>query len=127
MNTRTLFIVLGAALLLSSCREQAPAEINDIEKWQAVWIGAPWEGDSYVLEAEHPTPEFRQDITIKSKVRKATVYVCGLGLFEMTINGKRVGEDYYVPNETMYGTREPGYKYGSIKVDDHTFKNYRVM
>ena len=123
MNIRAL--ILAALLLIPACKSET-TDIPDIQNWQAEWIGAPWEGESFVPEAEHPTPEFRKCVKLESGVKEARVYICGLGLFEMFINGQRVGEDYYVPNETMYGTREEGYTY-NIKVDDHSFKNYRVM
>ena len=118
-------LILASLLLITACKSESPV-IPDIKEWQAEWIGSPWEGESFVPEAEHPTPEFRKCVRLESGVRKAHAYICGLGLFEMYINGKRVGEDYYVPNETMYGHREEGYKY-NIKVDDRNFKNFRVM
>lgn len=117
--------LLAFMLLLAACGHPA-SEIPDITSWQAEWIGAPWEGESFIPEAEHPTPEFRKTLELKSGVRQAVAYICGLGMFEMNINGERVGEDYYVPNETMYGLREEGYEY-AIKVDERTFKNFRVM
>ena len=116
------------ALLLTTviaCKTVTPA-IPDIVDWQAEWIGAPWEGESFDPEAEHPAPEFFKTISLASKPQCATMYICGLGMFEAAVNGSRVGQDYYVPGETMYGTREPGYDY-TIKVDDSTFKNFRVM
>ena len=121
---KNVFAIL-LVILSVSCR-QAITEIPDQENWQAEWIGAPWEGESFVPDAEHPTPEFRKCIRLDKGVKEAYAYICGLGLFEMYINGKRVGEDYYVPNETMYGVREDGYTY-NIKVDEHKFKNFRVM
>lgn len=118
-------LVLLISSALCACSTQTPP-IPDIAEWQAEWIGAPWEGESFVPEADHPAPEFAKTITFDSRPKSATMYICGLGMFEAAINGKRVGEDYYVPNETMYGIREPGYTYG-IKVDESTFKNFRVM
>ena len=124
---KIVFIAAAQLAVLSACGTANPEDqVRDIENWQAEWIGAPWEGESFVPEAEHPTPEFRKIIEAPKGIRKATAYICGLGMFEMYINGKRVGEDFYSPNETMYGIREEGYKYG-IKVDEHSFKNFRVM
>ncbi len=118
--------MLLCPLLLIACTGEIN-EIKDIESWQAEWIGAPWQGEFFDNNADlHPTPEFRKEFEVDARLEQATVYVCGLGMFEMKINGKRVGEDYYVPNETMYGVRESGHNYG-IKVDDRNFKNYRVM
>ena len=119
-------ILIIASLLLATACTAGNSDVQDIKEWQAEWIGAPWEGESFIPEAEHPTPEFRKVITLGTGVKEARAYICGLGMFEMHINGQRVGEDYYVPNETMYGNREEGYNY-NIKVDDHNFKNFRVM
>ena len=118
-------LILASLLLIPACKNEK-AEIPDISGWQAEWIGAPWEGESFLPEAEHPTPEFRKCIDLESGAKEARAYICGLGMFEMYINGQRVGKDYYVPNETMYGIREEGYEY-NIKVDEHRFKNFRVM
>ena len=87
-------LILASLLLITACTNEK-ADIPDIGEWQAEWIGAPWEGESFVPEAEHPTPEFRKCITLESGVKEARAYICGLGLFEMYINGQRVGEDYY--------------------------------
>ena len=124
----TFRILFTALILLCLCMCKHDEIVpEDIAEWQAEWIGAPWEGESFADDkVHHPTPEFRKDFTLQSRVKSATAYICGLGFFEMQINGERVGEDYYAPNETTYGVREDGYKYG-IKVDDHKFKNYRVM
>lgn len=118
--------ILAIICMAASCTPSSERPVPDIGEWQAEWIGAPWEGESFIPEADHPTPEFRRTISLESGIKEARAYICGLGMFEMYINGKRVGEDYYVPNETMYGIREEGYNY-NIKVDEHTFKNFRVM
>ena len=119
---RYLLLILT---VLSAC--SAPERtVGDIAEWKAEWIGAPWEGEQYDVEAVHHTPEFRKTVNLDGPVRQATAYICGLGMFEMSINGERVGKDYYAPNETMYGTRQEGFSY-NIKVDDHDFSNYRVM
>ena len=111
---RYLLLILT---VLSAC--SAPERtVGDIAEWKAEWIGAPWEGEQYDVEAVHHTPEFRKTVNLDGPVRQATAYICGLGMFEMSINGERVGKDYYAPNETMYGTRQEGFSY-NIKVDDH--------
>ncbi len=118
-----LLLLIPALCLCTPSRNNDPSPIAE---WQAEWIGAPWEGDDFIPEAEHPTPEFAKTISLDSRPESATMYICGLGMFEAAINGERVGEDYYVPNNTMYGHRQPGYMF-NIKVTDEHFKNYRVM
>ncbi len=74
--------------------------------WQAEWIGndltAHGKGDVYHLP---PAPFFRKETEIKSKVKKARLYVTSLGIFEFEINGERVGNDYFAPGWTDYDKR----------------------
>ena len=98
------------------------------------WIGAPWEGDEFIVGAEaQPAPEFQKEIEIPSKVKKATVYVTGLGFYEFFINGQKVGDEVLSPNETSYGKRgEALYEEristsGSCALSDENFKGYRVL
>ena len=114
-----LFLLMVAAC---TAGEKQP---EGVEQWQAEWIGAPWEGESFVPEADHPAPEFRKTFSIESGVKRAVVHVCGLGMFELFLNGRRVGEDYYVPNETTYGIHEEDLS--GKGVYETRFKNYRVM
>jgi alpha-L-rhamnosidase len=42
---------------------------------------------------------------VDKKVRRATTYVCGLGLFELYLNGKKLGDDVLSPALSGYGKR----------------------
>ena len=117
-----LTLLLTAIIACTTTNQPIP----DIAEWQAEWIGAPWEGDDFIPEAEHPTPEFAKTISLTARPKHAYMYISGLGMFEAAVNGKRVGEDYYVPNVTMYSHRQPGYMF-NVKVTDESFKNFRVM
>lgn len=59
------------------------------EKWSADWIGPYREDDFH--------PELLREFCLEKDVRKAILYICGLGLFEAYINGKKTGEDYLAP------------------------------
>ena len=50
----------------------------------AVWIGAP------VKQEGSPAGYFRKEFTV-TKLKKTYVYLCGLGLYELKINGEKVG------------------------------------
>ena len=43
--------------------------------------------------------------TSSNKVRKARLYVTSRGIYEMYLNGQRVGEDYFNPGVTQYNKR----------------------
>ncbi len=72
--------------------------------WQARWIGASWQDDS-APEADNSAPIFRKEFTVGDGLVRAKAFVCGLGWFEMSINGGKVGDDYFVPGLTDYTAR----------------------
>ena len=47
----------------------------------------------------------RKDLTINKKIKHATAYVCGLGLYEFYINGEKVGDRVLDPALTEYNKR----------------------
>ncbi len=71
------------------------AKVGD-EPW-----GKPSE-DELIL----PPPSYlRKGFSVDKSVKRAMVYGSALGLYELHINGKRVGEDYFTPGWTDYPTR----------------------
>jgi alpha-L-rhamnosidase len=67
--------------------------------WVAKWIGRTTNVDA-------PTaPLLRQNFVLDSKIRQARAYVCGLGYFELYLNGKRVGDHLLDPGYTRYDRR----------------------
>ena len=52
-----------------------------------------------------PPPYLRTDFKVDKPVKRAIVYVSALGLYELRINGERVGEDYFRPGWTDYNKR----------------------
>ena len=91
------------------------------ELWQAKWIGAPWQDDNHLTmgsnEMPPAAPLFRKKFNINNDVKDVKVYVTGLGYFEFYLNGKKVGDDVLVPNQTNYDKRDNLEKYG-IPVED---------
>lgn len=74
--------------------------------WEAKWIGASWQNDADSA-ADLSAPMFRKEFQVKKGLVDAKAFVCGLGWFEMDINGAKVGDDYFVPGLTDY-TERPG-------------------
>jgi alpha-L-rhamnosidase len=104
--------------------------------WKAKWIGAPWQGEEALPKPSNPgahlpeilpppAPLFRKGFNIQKKVTGAVAFVTGLGYFELYLNGKKVGNDVLVPNQTNYGKR-PYLNKENIPVEDN-FKEYKVM
>ena len=63
------------------------------DDWQAKWIGA---------EMECPSLLLRSAFTVKSGLRRAVLAVCGLGHYELSLNGRKVSEDVLTPGWTKY-------------------------
>ena len=47
-------------------------------------------------------PVFKRTFTAKKNVKRATLYVCGLGHFNAYIDGKKVGDHFLDPGWTLY-------------------------
>ncbi|MFC0210877.1 family 78 glycoside hydrolase catalytic domain [Paenibacillus chartarius] len=68
--------------------------------WKAVWIGRKPEPGKQL----QPSPYFRKSFTITKTVRRAFVYATALGLYELRLNGERIG-DRFAPGWTDYDIR----------------------
>lgn len=72
--------------------------------WKASWIGydkaSSWDSISQFsrLSARY----FRKSFSSTVKVKRATAYIVGLGLYELYINGKPIGDQVLAPNPTDY-------------------------
>ncbi len=49
-----------------------------------------------------PSPLFRKEFRLKGKVKRAMLYICGLGYYEAFLNGQRVGDHVLDPAWTNY-------------------------
>jgi len=104
--------------------------------WKATWIGAPWQGEKTLPKPNNPNellpeklpppaPMLRKEFVVKKEISKAVAYVTGLGYFELYLNGKKVGNDVLVPNQTNYGKRSNLMEQNIPLPDD--FCEYKVM
>jgi alpha-L-rhamnosidase len=77
------------------------------EDWRAVWITrhreAPPSSESMFEDA--PAPLFRKEFVVDKQLRRARVYVSGLGYYELHLNGRRVGDQELDPGWTTYSRR----------------------
>ncbi|HEX3357588.1 MAG TPA: family 78 glycoside hydrolase catalytic domain [Tepidisphaeraceae bacterium] len=63
------------------------------EDWHAKWImGSP----------DLSAMIFRHEFAVKPGLKRATIFICGLGQYELTIDGKKVGDDVLAPGWTKY-------------------------
>jgi alpha-L-rhamnosidase len=83
------------------------------DDWQAKWIGYDAAPPAVYNEAKPPKedlvlpppPYLRKSFLVNKPVKRAVVYASALGLYELHINGKRVGKDYFTPGWTDYTKR----------------------
>jgi len=61
--------------------------------WKGQWIVAPRVSESQL---------FRKEFVVESKVKRALIYICGLGQYELFINGEKVGKNLLSPGWTKY-------------------------
>ena len=98
--TGILCIVLWALPAFSS----NPFELNPSGR-QAQWIGLdrafPWdvENEHSRLSARYFRKEFS---SAKTEIKSAKVYIIGLGLYELYVNGEKIGDHVLSPTPTDY-------------------------
>ncbi len=75
--------------------------------WRAAWITrqrAEPLSEPKMFE-DDPAPLFRKEFRLDKKIRRARVYVSGLGYYELSLNGQRVGDHVLDPGWTTYSKR----------------------
>jgi alpha-L-rhamnosidase len=72
------------------------------EEWKADWIIAP---TGLFEEESEQCPLLRSTFEVQGKVKSARIYATSLGLYELELNGVRVGDSYFTPGWTSYQTR----------------------
>lgn len=72
--------------------------------WNGRWIGFdrafPWDREDKFsrLSARY----FRKDFKADKEIKNATAYIIGLGLYELYINGQKIGDQVLAPTPTDY-------------------------
>ncbi len=70
--------------------------------WKAAWIESLVPEDTMTSQ---PAQMFRKEFTLKKKVKSARAYVTAHGLYEMYLNGLKVGDQLFTPGWTSYNKR----------------------
>ena len=68
------------------------AKMNDA--WTGKWIATSFGVDTH--------PYLRKQFSIDGEVLAARAYACGLGLYELEINGQKAGDEYLLPGYHAY-------------------------
>ena len=70
--------------------------------WQARWITPNLPEDT---SKSNPVPMLRREFQVRKDVVSARVYASAMGLYQLELNGKRVGDQYFTPGWTAYDFR----------------------
>jgi alpha-L-rhamnosidase len=70
--------------------------------WKAKWIEVSWEENKNISQ---PVQMLRKEFALKGPVRSARLYATAMGLYEVEINGKKVGDQLFTPGWTSYSNR----------------------
>ena len=70
-------------------------------EWTSEWISPELDEK----DEDNPCPMLRKEFNLKGKVKSARAYVTSLGLYEMEINGKRVGDARFTPGFSSFHKR----------------------
>jgi alpha-L-rhamnosidase len=78
--------------------------------WKAKWIGLQDSGKSQIGTTNMPPlpkdcPRLRKVFVLEKPVRFAAASVCGLGFYELYLNGRKVGDHVLAPANTTYAQR----------------------
>ena len=76
--------------------------ILDEAVWEADWITPTWEED---IKKSNPSPYLRKEFTLGKAITKARLYISAQGLYQVEVNGLRVGNQEFTPGWTSYETR----------------------
>ena len=75
-------------------------------EWKASWIEPGLPEDS---SKPAPSPMLRRAFTVKAGITRARAYVTSHGLYELYMNGQRVGDQLFTPGLDQL-QQAPGYK-----------------
>ncbi len=64
-------------------------------EWTGSWITTSWEDQNI-------SPYMRKDFSLKGPIKSARAYIIGLGLYEMEINGLKIGNERLTPYCNAY-------------------------
>lgn len=80
------------------------------DDWKTKWITPNLPEDE---GRSNPAPLLRKEFQIKKKVERARLYATAMGLYEIELNGKKVGDQFFTPGWTAYDFR---YQYQTYDV-----------
>lgn len=89
----------------------------DSTEWKARWIGIDslFTGEQDTGQTRLAARYLRREFRVTGQVRRATLYICGLGLYEAFLNGQRIGSQELAPAPTDY---DRSVRYNTFDITD---------
>ncbi len=77
---------------------------SDVASFETGKMDEPWSAQWLTCDgAESPRhPIFSRNIELTGTVASARLYACGLGFYDASVNGERVGDEYLAPGTNAY-------------------------
>ncbi|MBB5351682.1 alpha-L-rhamnosidase [Haloferula luteola] len=70
------------------------------DDWKSSWIARTTDTE------DRPAPMFRKEFSLDRPIRRARLYICGLGYQDIRLNGGKVGDAFLDPGYTRYDRRD---------------------
>jgi hypothetical protein len=118
--TRFIFFAFFSAILISGCTQKEQTTVETDVFANAQWVAFEQLEDSMkVVPAIHGSgeglgnkgvkrpvvPMFRKEFNAKGDIESASINICGLGHYELYINGEKTGDRFLSPGWTYYQKR----------------------
>jgi alpha-L-rhamnosidase len=86
-----------------------PSDWSDAGFWEMGLLSADdWHGKWIARNTDtgpQPLPLLRREFELSGKIKRARAYITGLGYFELTLNGQKIGNHELDPGYTRYDRR----------------------
>ena len=95
-------------------------------KWQAKWIS----DNSYHFKEKKVSPRpmiFQKNISLKKKVKEVKIFSTALGIYNLYINNKKIGDQYFAPGFTSYKSFLQYQTYDITSLIKDNFSLYAVV
>jgi len=100
---KRILIVAAIALTAVSCKSVPAPKWIAMEPVDTVIVPGLHGGAGLNIECgRYKMPQFRREFTVDQEIKSATARVCGLGHFELFINGSKAGNHFLDPGWTEY-------------------------
>jgi alpha-L-rhamnosidase len=81
---------------------------SEVQFWQMGLNHSDWSAQWITIQKKDSlpiSPVFRKEVALRKNIRFAMAHITAKGLYEASINGKRVGDSYFTPGWTSYNKR----------------------